>query len=170
MIRIRSLVALSALATALVPWSGRAETVAGERVVPLEERVVPEDQLASQVDVRDIRTSDGTVSGIVVNRSTSPVRDVRLVIRHTWLWANEFHPGTDDPSRADEYTVPGDIPPGGQVPFSYQASPPLPEERGGRFMIAVRVASVVEIQRGGSPSPTAGTALPRRHDEGEPAE
>ena len=119
--------------------------------------VVPEDQLARTVDVQDVTAHDGTVSGTIVNRTGNPLRDVRLVVRHLWLWNNETRPGSDDPSRADYYTVPGEIPPGGRLPFTYRPSTPLPEARGGRFETDVRVASVVEMEHG-ERSPTAGTS------------
>jgi hypothetical protein len=136
-----------------------------------DERVVPEDRLARTVDVEDVTVRDGTVSGTIVNRTGNTLRDVRLVIRHLWLWNNEMHPGTDDPSRAEYYTVPGEIPPNGRQAFTYRPSTPLPEGRAGRFETDVRVASVVEVERG-ERSPTAGTstrpATPDESDVGAP--
>ena len=143
-----SLLAGAALMLALVP-GGRCADIA------TEERIVPADQLAHDVEVRDVRGDDGTVSGTVVNRSGKTLRDVRLVVRHQWLWNNEFHPGTDDPSRADYYTLPGEIPPGARADFTYRPTTPLPEGRGGRFRTEVGVASLVEVT-GGTASSTTG--------------
>ena len=47
-----------------------------------EGTVVPERRLAADVAVRDVRATDDSVSGVVVNRSRNPVRDVRLVVNH----------------------------------------------------------------------------------------
>ncbi len=136
------------LAAVLAPIALHAEMVT-------EERIVPGDRLGEDVEVRDVHARDGAVSGSVVNRSRARLRDVRLMIRHQWLWNDEMHPGNDQYSRADYFTVPGEIPPGGQAEFTYRPSSPLEEGRGGHFETDVRVASVVEVT-GGSPSPTAG--------------
>ena len=153
------IIAGCALAALILPGLGRADEMV------TEERVVPESRLAADVDLRDVRTAGDGVSGTVVNRSPNPVRDVRLVVSHVWVWDNEFHPGTDDYSRADYYVVPGEIPPGGSVPFTIRPSNRLSEEHGGRYLTKVAISSVAEIVRGASP--TAGTRAvePRRLEE-----
>jgi hypothetical protein len=152
-----------ALVTALASWAVPGVGHAVEAIVT-GERVVPATELGQDVVVRNVRVHDGLVSGTVVNRSGKVLRDVKLVIRHLWLWNNEFHPGTDDPSRVDYYTLHNEVPPAGQVDFSYRLSSPLPEGPGGRFDTQVQVASVVEVTPGagtGGPSPTSGTrAIP----------
>ena len=155
-----SIIAGCALAAVFLPGVGRADELMAE------ERVVPENRLAADVELRDVRTAGDTVSGTVLNHSPNPVRDVRLVVSHVWVWDNEFHPGTDDYSRADYYVVPGEIPPGGSVPFTIRPSNPLTEERGGRYLTHVAVSSVVSLVTG-SASPTAGTRAvePRRLEE-----
>ena len=55
---------------------------------------------------------------------------------------------TDDPSRVDYYTVHNEIPPGGQVDFSYRLGSPLPDRPDGRFETQIQVGSVVEVSRG----------------------
>src|SRR5262249_14603538 len=109
MTSIRSLVAFCALCVASAPGLARAAMV-GETYV-----VVPQDRPVADVVVKDVRSTGDTVSGIVANRSSDPVRNVRLAISHIWLWDNEMHPGTDDFSRAGYYVVSEEIPPGGQV-------------------------------------------------------
>jgi len=155
-----SIIAGCALAAAFIPGATRADEML------MEERVVPENRLAADVELRGVRSTDDTVAGTVVNRSPNPVRDVRLVVSHVWVWDNEFHPGTDDYSRAEYYVVPGEIPPGGSVPFTIRASNPRSEERGGRYLTNVAVSSVTELVRGPA-SPTAGTRAvePRRLEE-----
>ena len=145
------------IATALAICSPvRAEMLEAERIVPAEE-------LANAVAVTNVRGEDGVVSGTVVNRSGKTLRDLRLVARYNWLWNREMRPGpgTDDPSRAEYFTVPGDIPPGGRADFTYRPQMPLPQRSDGHFDTQVRVASVVEVAPGGTPearqpSPTAG--------------
>lgn len=132
-----------------------------------DEQIVPETRLVRDVVVRDVEVRDGTVSGTVVNNSDKVLRDVRLMIRYTWLWDNEFHPGTDDPSRTDYYTLQQEIPPGGRVAFTYRPESPPFEARGGHFETDVKVASVVQFPAtaggaapGGAPAPTAGAGAP----------
>jgi hypothetical protein len=119
--------------------------------------VVNSDQMSNRVAVRNVTTGpDGTVSGILVNRSDAPVRDVELVVSHQFLWRHEFRPGADDPSRADYTTVQGEIPPGGQMTFSFRPTTPLPDRRDGRFQTDVEVASVTQIDRS-TPQPATST-------------
>jgi hypothetical protein len=148
---MRSILAL-AFAAVLAPVAVRADTVT-------EERIVPEDRVGQDVEIRDVRAhDDGTVTGTIVNRSQARLRDVRLMVRYLWLWDNEFHPGNDDRSRADYVSVPDEIPPGGRGEFTYRPATPIAGGRGGHFETDVRVASVVEVTGGpASPSPTAGT-------------
>ena len=75
------------------------------------------------------------------------VRDVRLLFHHTWLWADEFHPGEDSPGRADYYTVRNELPPGGTVEFSYRPEPPLPDRGDRRFETTVDVVGWMEVGR-----------------------
>jgi hypothetical protein len=162
---IRSLVTLCVLTAALVPGAGRAETA-------VEERAIPQDRAAQNVIVlRDLRTAGDTVSGTVVNRGPDPVRDIRLVISRYWLWNDEMHPGNDEFSRSDYYTVPDEIPPGGQAAFTARPATPLRQGPDGRFMTDVSIASFVEMQKPGRSSPTAGAGSverPRRLESESP--
>jgi hypothetical protein len=109
--------------------------------------IVPPRELAERVAIRDLTVAaDGTVSGTVCNISKEPVRDVRLLVDRSWLWAKEFHPGTDDPGRAEFHTSEQTIPPGGQVHFTYRPSAPLPHRTDGRFETSVSVVSLVAIE------------------------
>jgi hypothetical protein len=117
----------------------------------LPTRVVSTDRLSQSVTIRDVRVVGGDVSGVLVNSSGKVVRDVELLIRHDWLWNDEFRPGADGPSRAVYFTVPGEFAPGGHTPFAYHADPPLPVHSGGQFHTSVEVAGLVEIGE----SPTA---------------
>src|SRR3989442_8933532 len=135
-----STVVVPLLSIGLATWPAGATplTVTGERVVPSS-------RLAERVSVRDVRTRDSEVSGVVVNTSDRPVRDVQLLISYQWLWENETHPGEGGPGRAVFYTVQGEIPPDGQMPFTYRPDEPLSERPDGRYMTNVKVAGFTDI-------------------------
>jgi hypothetical protein len=107
--------------------------------------LVSQEQAAQAVSIRNVSVKDGAVSGEIVNSSSRQIRDVQLLIRYTWLWNNEMHPGQDELSDAIYYTVEGDIPPGGTKPFTYKRSTPLPSRPEGRFEVTVSVAGFAEI-------------------------
>jgi hypothetical protein len=71
---------------------------------------------------------------------------VQLLIRYTWLWNDEFHPGKDDPGTSVYHMVEQEIAPGGTASFSY--TPSFAATRiDGRFETAVTVAGFTEIVR-----------------------
>ncbi|TMA80133.1 MAG: hypothetical protein E6J72_09315 [Deltaproteobacteria bacterium] len=108
---------------------------------------IADEQPSRMVTVRDVTARPGMVSGVLVNHSQKLLRDVRLLFHHTWLWADEFHPGEDSPGRADYYTVRNELPPGGTVEFSYRPEPPLPDRGDGRFETTVDVVGWMEVGR-----------------------
>lgn len=108
---------------------------------------VVQKQLQQIVEVRDVRAEPDQVSGVLVNLSSKVVHDVRVRIDRSWLWANERHPGEteDNPGRTAVYTVPGDIPPGGHLSFTYRSDTPLPQRRDGRFETSVSVVGLEQV-------------------------
>ena len=96
------------------------------------------------VAVRDVRADSDQVSGVLVNLSSKRVHHVRILVTRSWLWADERHPGAaeDNPGRATVYTVPGEIPAGGQLPFTYRGTTPLPQRSDGRFETSVSVVGL----------------------------
>ena len=112
-----------------------------------EEKIVSVSRIRDLVEIRDVTVRDGVVNGTIVNRSDKILRDVRLQIRHQWLWDNEFHPGTDDPGRTEFHTLPGEIPPGARAQFTYRMDSLLPERSDGRFQTQVEVVSVLAVDR-----------------------
>ena len=157
MTSIRSLVVLCALGVAWAPGSLRAEMAGEMQAAPRAREIQVVPQEGSNVVVRDVRDAGDTVSGTVENRGPHPVQNVRLAISHVWLWDNEMHPGDDDFSRTDYYTVPGEVPAGGRSTFSLRPSTPLREGSGGHFVNDVNVTSFDMVVPAGSGSPTAGT-------------
>ena len=102
--------------------------------------------VAATVAVRDLQVQrDGTVSGALENTSHRLLRDVRLLVQHTWHWKSERAPRRDNPGRADYYTVPDEIPAGGTVRFTYKPKSPLPARSDGHFETSVEVMSFTEI-------------------------
>jgi hypothetical protein len=108
--------------------------------------VASQEQAGSVLAIDKVMVQDGTVAGEIRNKSPNTVRDVQLFIRYTWLWANEFHPGKDNPSEAFYQTVSGDIAPGGSLPFKFTPSSPLPKRSGGKFaQPTVSVAGFTQV-------------------------
>jgi len=101
-------------------------------------------QLQKIVEVRDVRAQPDQVSGVLVNLSSKPVRNVRVRIDRTWLWADERRAGgtEESPGRSAVYAVPGEIPPGGRLPFTYRPETPLPQRSDGRFETSVSVVGL----------------------------
>jgi len=110
------------------------------------ETIISRQQAAQDVLVRDVRAEDGAVSGVVVNNTGHEIQNVKLLVRHDWLWANEFSPGQDNPGRAIVHTVEENIPPGGQVPFTYHPESPLPQRSDGRFQTSVVVVGYTQFR------------------------
>jgi hypothetical protein len=109
--------------------------------------VIAGNEVGRFVTLRNVSIKNGEVSGDVVNNSSDILRDVVLDIRYSWRWADEFHPGKDDPGRTVYYTAAKEIPPGGSARFEYKPSPPLPERRDGSFVIDVKVAGFERVYR-----------------------
>lgn len=97
------------------------------------------------IAVENVKVQNGTVSGVAQNNSGNTLRDVQLFIRYTWLWNNEFHPGSKDPGTSSIYTLPKEIPPRGRLPFTFSPSPALPKVAGGQFVTSVSVAGFTEV-------------------------
>ena len=108
--------------------------------------LVSNDQVAAQVTVRDVRPrAGGVVTGLLVNHTATPLRDVRLLIRYQWVWANERKPGSDNPGRVGYYTVYEELPPEVSVAFTSKPDPPLPKRSDGHFDISVEVVGYTEV-------------------------
>jgi hypothetical protein len=109
--------------------------------------VVPGQHLQQIVEVRDVHVAPDQVSGVLVNLSSKLVRNVRVLIDRSWLWADERHAGgtEESPGRAAFYMVPGEIPPGGRLPFTYRSDMPLPQRNDGRFETSVSVIGLEQV-------------------------
>lgn len=94
-----------------------------------------------------IAIRDGEVSGELVNRSPQGVYGIELQVLYSWRWNNDFHPGRDDPGRAEYFKIDKEIAPGQRVPFVHTPSPPLPARKDGTFDINIKVISFTRIFR-----------------------
>ncbi|HYQ96974.1 MAG TPA: hypothetical protein VEO92_01295 [Candidatus Nitrosocosmicus sp.] len=94
-----------------------------------------------------IAIQDGEVSGELVNRSSQGVYGVDLQVLYSWRWNNDFHPGRDDPGRAEYFRIEKEISPGQRVPFVHKPSPPLPARKDGTFDISIKVIGFTRIFR-----------------------
>jgi hypothetical protein len=89
----------------------------------------------------------GEISGEVVNNSKQTIRDVELQILYSWRWSDEFHPGKDDPGRAEYVRLETEIPPGQSVNFSHKPWPPLPNRNHGYFENSAKVVGFTRVYR-----------------------
>jgi hypothetical protein len=92
-----------------------------------------------------VRIEGDVVSGELANHASHPVRNVNVLIQHAFRWNNEFRPGKDNPSRAEYYTVAGEIPAGGSAHFSMHLAEPLPTREDGSFVTRAMVAGYTEV-------------------------
>jgi len=128
-------------------------TAVGWVSVAAGEEILAPQGVASLVELENVNfaKSDQEISGIVHNRGDQELRDVRLLIRYSYQWPNEYKPGDASPSRAVFYTVPGAIPPGGRLEFRYRPAPgdlpPTPAE----FDTRVEVVGFLEVGRPAQP-------------------
>jgi hypothetical protein len=103
------------------------------------------EQTGRIVSLEKVSATDGSVSGEAINHSKNTLRDVQLLIRYIWLWDNETKPGSNDPSVSDYYNLPGEIPAGGRVSFSFKPSQPLAKASGGHFETSASIAGFSEV-------------------------
>ena len=102
-------------------------------------------EIARNLVVENVTVNNGSVSGVVHNKSSHTLRDVDLFIRYTWLWDDEYHPGKLDPGTSAIHTLKQEIAPGATARFTFTPSPPLPKIIGGHFDTSVSVAGFTEV-------------------------
>jgi hypothetical protein len=111
----------------------------------LAQTVLLRPDVGRTLELSNVNVEDGIVTGELRNNSDNAIRDAQLLIRYTWLWKNEFYPGSDDPSRSVYYTVPGELAARGTTRFQYAATPPLPTRTDGSFTVSVGVAGFTAV-------------------------
>jgi hypothetical protein len=125
----------------------------GKTDISQEKAVKLPDQLKETAEqvlaLEKVTIRDGEVSGELVNRSPQGVYGVELQVLYSWRWNSDYHPGRDDPGRAEYFKIEREISPGQRVPFVHQPSPPLPLRKDGTFDITIKVISFTKIFRSG---------------------
>jgi hypothetical protein len=117
--------------------------------------LIDAERAAQTLEVRDVRVDGATLLGRLLNRSGGQISGVRLFIRHTFHWNDEFRPGNDHPGSVQTLELAETVPPGGE--HSFTASIQAPPQRGdGWFTIDVMVLGFTEV----------GEALGARHPIG----
>jgi hypothetical protein len=118
--------------------------------IAAETTIVTPERLRKIVEVRDVRVQPDEVSGVLVNLSSLPVRNVQVRIDRSWLWKNERYPGPDEdnPGRSVVHAVAGEIPPGGRLPFTYRSASALPQRSDGSFYTSVSVVGLEQVGSG----------------------
>lgn len=111
----------------------------------LPERVVAPGSIEDAISIVDLRTTNSLIEGSLVNNSDLEVKDVHLLVNHSFLWKNERNPGRNNPSRTEYYKVLKPIPPGATMAFEHHLDPPLPKRNDGRFVTSVEVTSFAEV-------------------------
>ena len=103
--------------------------------------VLAPQEAARIVQLQDLKVTPSLVSGVVVNNSPHVIREIQVLIKYHWLWANEFKPGLDSPGRVFALKVDKELKPGESTAFRFTPDPPLPQRQDGQYDPEVGVAS-----------------------------
>jgi hypothetical protein len=106
--------------------------------------LVPQMRVTNVVEVRDVNGDAATVSGRLVNLSDRTLSNLKLSVSDTFLWTDERHLGSDDPSQAGTYAVAQEIPPNGSVTFTVQRTTALPTRSDGEFRTKIQVMGLTQ--------------------------
>lgn len=104
---------------------------------PISAETVLTTQNAVEVSVTNVQVAGARLQGEIHNQTDATLIGAELLVRHRWLWADELHPGTDDPGWVEIHPVNVTIPAGGTAPFSLQLSRVAPQRSDGTFQIEV---------------------------------
>jgi hypothetical protein len=107
--------------------------------------VISAKQAGESIEIRNLRSDVGVISGEIVNHSRYDVRNVELLIQNIWQWKNEFQPGHDDLGTASYYTVEGMIAAGATVPFTHRVRTTPTNRTDGQHETVVSVVGFSEI-------------------------
>ena len=135
-------------------------TAAQVAAARIEAEEVSQGEIASLVRVDDVQRVGNTITARLENLSDSRLESVRVIVGESFRWANERHPGPDDPSRADVVMVSDPIPPRGTVVIRHTLDP-RPERSDGWFKPTVEVVGVARYPMPDSPRVMAPPDSPR---------
>ena len=140
-VRLASAVAFGLVGLGLTSAAGAADQGLAVGV----EGIIGQGQVGDVLHITDVHATDARVKATLVNNSDSRIKDIQLVIRHTFLWNDERNPGSDNPGRTEFYLVLGEIAPHGQLAFEYRPDPPLPQRADGTFKTSIEIAGFTEV-------------------------
>lgn len=110
-------------------------------------RIATEPQSDDKVRLNGVQFDEiGTVTGTIINRTDTMLRDVRLLVRYDWRWKDERNPGDDSPGRSGYFMVPGDVPALGTLRFTYNPTTPLPVRDDGHFSPSVEISRYTQVR------------------------
>jgi len=107
------------------------------------DQVLPEGAVERRVAVEDVRRDPDAIRGRLVNRGATTLTHVEVLATDTFRWADERHPGSDDPGQAGSVTVAGPLAPGASLPFAV-GLPPRPVRSDGTFVPSASVVRFTE--------------------------
>jgi len=87
------------------------------------------------------RREGDTVRMLLVNLTGERLENVRVLVTESFRWADEQHPGPDDPSRASVVTLPGRIAPRAMFDATVPLAP-SPARGDGRFVLRATVVGL----------------------------
>jgi hypothetical protein len=104
-------------------------------------------EIYGNVSLQFDASPDGSIRGVLKNYGAQGVRDVRLLVQHSWLWNDERNPGPaqGNPGRTEYYVVSGDVLPGGELQFRYAPTPPLMGRSDGRIITRPEIVGLTEF-------------------------
>lgn len=108
-----------------------------------DQQLVSPADMRETVTVENVRVDGTQVTGTIVNNTSRRLENPQLVVRHNWIWKNEYHPGPDSPGWADFATVSQTIEPHQRADFTVEASRPAPERDDGHIVIWADVLEIV---------------------------
>lgn len=108
-----------------------------------DQHLVSPADMRETVTVENVRVDGTQVTGTIVNNTSRHLANPQFVVRHNWIWANEYRPGPDSPGWADFATVPQTLEPHQRADFSVQASRAAPERDDGHIVTWANVLEVV---------------------------
>lgn len=114
-------------------------------LIATAQKVASREDVQTVVTIEKVSVSEGTVTGEIRNRGRHSVRDVQLLVRYIWLWHDERKPGKVDPSTSRYHTLPKEVAPGKNLPFTFAPPSPLPVISGGNYEVSVTLAGFTQV-------------------------
>lgn len=113
---------------------------------PLSEpELVAPEVVDGAVLVRSVRVEGDTATVRLENKTRKEVRDIRLLVEHTFQWRDEFRPGAESPGYSETFQIPEAIPPGQTATVVLRSGESRPSREDGSFQTNVRVLGFTQV-------------------------